>query len=103
MNYNKFQIKKKWQINGHKYEAFSETPRGIIIEHAQVLLENLRDLKAMEIGNDVDIECDYDNSLFGKFSMIRNGVKFTYEIEEVQESKSNIKDFTKYKHKVCFN
>ena len=32
MHYNKFQIKKKWSINNHQYEAFSETPRGVIIE-----------------------------------------------------------------------
>lgn len=99
----KFNVVKRWTVNKHTYEAYVTVERNMSLTSAEWQLENERIMQASIIGNDCDQECDYDNSLYGKFSLTCNGVKFTYEIEEVRESKSNIKDFTKYNHKVCYN
>lgn len=98
-----FNVVKRWTVDKHVYKAFITVERNMSLTSAEWQLENEREMQKCIIGNDCDEECDYDNSLYGKFSYTCHGIKFTCEIEQVQESKPNVKDFTKYKHKVCYN
>jgi len=87
----KYNVIKKWTVNKHTYRAFVTVERNMSLTSAEWQLENERLMQASIIGNDCDQECGYDNSLYGKFSMTCNGVKFEYEIEEVQPEKNQRK------------